>query len=124
MHKTCHDGQWENVRRITEYQMQAFALLVDAMAAIKGPMENSLLDRALVYGVSEYGEGYKHSVKEMPVVLAGGCNGAINRGVHVREPGGNLCKVHTTILRALGIDCPNYGLNGAETSEHLSEILA
>lgn len=124
MHKTCHDGQWESVRKITEYQMQAFALLLDAMAAIKDPMENSLLDRALVYGVSEYGEGWKHSVKEMPVVLAGGCNGAILRGVHVREPGGNLCKVHTTILRALGIDCPSFGFNGAETSEHLGEILA
>ncbi len=124
MHKTCHDGAWENVRKITVYQMQAFALLLDAMAAIKDPMENSLLDRALVYGVSEYGEGWKHSVKEMPVVLAGGCNGAINRGVHVREPGGNLCKVHTTILRALGIECPSYGFNGAETTEHLTGILA
>lgn len=124
MHKTCHDGKWESVRKITLYQMQAFAKLLDAMAAYKDPMENSLLDRALVYGVSEYGEGWKHSTKEMPVVLAGGCNGAINRGVHVREPGGNLCKVHVTILRALGIDCPSYGFNGGETTEHLTGILA
>jgi len=124
MHKICHDGGWESVRKITYYQMQAFALLLDAMAAIKDPMENSLLDRALVYGTSEYGEGHKHWVREMPVVFAGGCNGAINRGVHFREPSGNLCKVHTTILRALGIECPSFGFSGAETTEHLTGILA
>ena len=25
MHKTCHDGHWDRVRRITEYQMDVFA---------------------------------------------------------------------------------------------------
>jgi len=124
MHQLCHFGSWDRIRSITYYQMQAFALLLDAMAAYKDPTGISLLDRALVYGLSEYGEGYKHSVKEMPILLAGGCNGAINRGVHYREPGGNLCKVHTTILRALGIECPSFGWNGGETTEHLTGILA
>ncbi len=58
------------------------------------------------------------------VVLAGGACGKLVRGYHYREPGGNLCKVHVTIQRALGIDCPSYGFNGAETTEHLTGILA
>lgn len=124
MHQVCHDGQWEQVRSITEYQMQAFARLLDQLAQTKDPMGDSLLDRACVYGLSEYGEGYKHSVAEMPVVLAGGACGKLIRGVHVREPGGNLCKVHVTILRALGISAASYGFNGAETSEALPGILA
>lgn len=124
MHQVCHDGQWDQVRAITEYQMLAFARLLDHLRDTVDPMGTSLLDRALVYGVSEYGEGYKHSVAEMPVVLAGGCGGRIVRGYHYREPGGNLCKVHVTILRALGIDTPSYGFNGAETTEHLTGILA
>ena len=124
MHQVCHDGQWESVRSITEYQLQAFARLLDHLAQTKDPMGDSLLDRACVYGVSEYGEGYKHSVAEMPVVLAGGACGRLVRGVHVREPGGNLCKVHVTILRALGLETPSFGFNGAETTEHLTGILA
>ncbi|HEY8377012.1 MAG TPA: DUF1552 domain-containing protein [Nannocystis sp.] len=127
MHQVCHDGKWEFVRAITEYQMLAFARLLDRLVDPEialDPMGNTVLDRALVYGVSEYGEGYKHSVAEMPVVLAGGACGKLVRGYHYREPGGNLCKVHVTILRALGIDCPSYGFSGAETSEHLTGILA
>lgn len=124
MHQVCHDGQWEYVRSITEYQMLAFARLLDHLAAAVDPMGVSVLDRACVYGVSEYGEGYKHSTAEMPVVLAGGAGGKLVRGYHYREPGGNLCKVHVTILRALGIDTPSYGFNGGETTEHLTGILA
>jgi hypothetical protein len=124
MHKVCHDGSWDFVKVITLYQMQCFARLLDLLEAAVDPMGNSLMDRALIFGVSEYGEGFKHSDKEMPVILAGGCNGAINRGVHYREQDGNLCKVHVTILRALGIECPSYGFNGAETTEALTGILA
>lgn len=124
MHQVCHDGQWEWVRSITEYQMLAFARLLDHLAGTKDPLGDSLLDRACIYGVSEYGEGYKHSNVETPVVLAGGACGKLVRGYHYREPGGNLCKVHVTILRALGVDCPSFGFNGAETTEHLTGILA
>ena len=29
MHKVCHDGEWEQVRAITRYQMQGFATVLD-----------------------------------------------------------------------------------------------
>lgn len=124
MHATCHNGEWENVRKITEYQMQAFARLLDILQAAPDPLGTTILDRALVYGCSEYGEGWQHSTKEMPILLVGGCNGKIVRGFHYREQDGNVCKTHVTILRALGIDTPSYGFNGAETSDHLTGILA
>ena len=79
MHKICHDGFWQEVRDITEYQMQAFARLLEPFNA-PDPSGATLLDRGLIYGTSEYGEGWKHSVKELPVVLAGGANGRIARG--------------------------------------------
>ena len=84
MHKICHDGFWQEVRDITEYQMQAFARLLQPFNA-PDPSGATLLDRGLIYGTSEYGEGWKHSVKELPVVLAGGANGRIARGVHPRS---------------------------------------
>lgn len=124
MHKTCHDGHWDRVRAITLHQMQAFALFLDEFAALQTPTGETLMDRACMFGTSEYGEGWQHSVAEMPVVLAGRACGALVPGVHVRESGGNISKAHVTILRALGIETQSFGFNGGETSEHLTGILA
>ncbi len=124
MHTTCHAGQWAAVRDITLYQMQAFALFLDQLAATPMTMTASVLDASLVYGTSEYGEGWKHGVQEMPVVLAGSACQSVLPGRHVREPGGNMAKAHVTILRGLGLDVPSYGFHGSETSEDFAELLA
>ena len=81
MHKVCHDGRWEQVRRITLYQMEAFSIFLDAFSR-PGPDGRTLLDKGLIYGTSEYGEGWKHSVKELPVVLAGNALGRLNTMHH------------------------------------------
>ncbi len=124
MHSACHDGQWENVRRITAYQMECFAALLDELELQTDLTGGSVLDRCLVYGTSEYGEGWLHSVREIPVVLAGGANGALVRGQHVREAGGNICRAQLTALQALGLDYNSFGFNGGETSSPFSELLA
>jgi hypothetical protein len=123
MHKTCHDGHWERVRAITRYHMEAFAAFLDEVDA---PLADGsrLLDHGVVYGTTEYGEGWQHSVKELPVVLVGGGGGRLARGVHVRQVDGNLCRAQLTALRAAGLDLPSFGWNGAETSEPFGELLA
>lgn len=122
MHKTCHDGHWERVRAITEYQMEAFAAFLDALD-VPNPTGGSLLDDGVIFGTSEYGEGWKHSVRELPVVIAGGAGGRLNRGIHTRKQGGNLCEAHVTALRALGLETSSFGFNGAETSDAISGFL-
>lgn len=122
MHKTCHDGHWQRVRAITAHQMEAFAAFLDAFDR-PGPDGTSLLDRGLVYATSEYGEGWHHSVKELPVLLAGRCGGALAEQVHARVPGGNLSRAQLTALRALGLDVPSFGWNGGQTSEVLPGLL-
>ncbi len=117
MHTTCHAGQWQAVRDITYYQMQCFSLLLDKLAAVEVAPGVSALDASVIFGTSEYGEGWKHGVQEMPVLIAGGGYGKLKKGVHVREPGGNMAKAHVTVLRGLGLDVPAYGFHGAETSE-------
>lgn len=123
MHATCHAGEWQQVRAITTYQMQAFAAFLAKLQAAKDPFDASLLDRSLVFGVSEYGEGWQHSVAEMPCLLVGRCNGALNAGVHARDAGGNYSKAHVTMLRALGLKTPSFGWNGGETTEQVPGIL-
>lgn len=123
MHATCHAGNWQAVYDITLYQMKAFSALLGKLATTIDATGASLLDRSLVFGTSEYGEGWQHSVAEMACVMAGKCNGALKTGVHVRDPDGNFSKAHVTMLRALGLDTPSFGFNGGETTEHIPGLL-
>jgi hypothetical protein len=123
LHKTLHDGLWEQTRAVTRHQMEAFASFLDAFAAVTLPAGGTLLDQGLVYGTSEYGEGYKHSPREHPIVLAGGAGGALARGVHVRQAGGNISRAQLTALKALGLPFDSFGWNGGETREPFPELL-
>ena len=120
LHSTCHAGDWQAVRNVMQKQMEAFAALLARFQATPDPLGTTLLDRSLILGLSEYGEGFKHSDNEIPCVFAGGCNGHIAKGVHTREENGNYSKAHVTALRALGLDTPSFGWNGGETTEEVS----
>lgn len=117
MHKTCHDGHWQRVRDITRYQMEAFAAFLDAFSEPEMGGAGSLLDQGLIYATSEYGEGWKHSVNELPVLWAGGAGGVARRNIHVRSEGGNLSVAQLSALRALGLPDETFGWNGGGTSE-------
>lgn len=122
-HTTCHNGLWESVRKVTRYQMEAFGRLLDELSNTRLPTGKSLFDNACIFGTSEYGEGWKHSNRETPVLIAGLAAGRLKPGVHVREPEGNLAKAQLTVLQALGLPYTNFGFNGAETSTTLSGVM-
>ncbi len=119
LHAHCHNGDWEVVRDVTRWHMEAFAILLDKLADAKTARGTTLLEDACIYGTSEYGEGFKHGAAEHPVLLAGGAGGALRPGEHVRVPKGNLTRVHLTVLKALGLDTGSFGANGAATSDPL-----
>ena len=123
MHKTCHDGHWERVRDITTYQMQAFAAFADGFA-VESITGETLLDRGLIYGTSEYGEGWKHSVKELPVVILGTAHNRLNDATHVRVPNGNISDAQLTALNALGLSDTSFGWNGAQSTQPFAELLS
>ena len=123
MHKTCHDGHWNRVRNITLYQMEAYAAFLDAFNRAR-PDGSSLIDHGLVYGTSEYGEGWQHSVKELPVVIAGQAGGHFRNNMHVRQQDGNLARAQLTALKAVGLDIDSFGWNGAATQDPFGELLA
>lgn len=123
MHKTCHDGHYERVRAITRYQMEAFAAFLDAFDR-PGPDGTTLLDRGLIYATSEYGEGWLHSVRELPVLIAGRAGGAFTDATHARIPGGNLSRAQLTALRAIGLDLDTFGWNGGQTADVVPGLLA
>ncbi|HLU65498.1 MAG TPA: DUF1552 domain-containing protein, partial [Kofleriaceae bacterium] len=123
-HSVVHNGPWETVRRGIDHQMQCFARFLDVLAATADASGGTLLDRSCVLGLSEYSEGNRHSVSELPVVLAGGACGRLRRGIHVRAPGQTVSRAHLTALHAIGLQEPSFGWNGGETDAPVTEILA
>ncbi|HEV8247020.1 MAG TPA: DUF1552 domain-containing protein [Polyangiaceae bacterium] len=118
-HDAAHQNNHDILMALTKYHMTAFAMLLDKLAAEVDVNGQSLLDSSCIFGTSEFGEGFRHSVLEMPLILAGRAGGALDTGWHVRDDGGNYCKAHYTILRAMGLNVDSYGFSGAETSDAL-----
>ena len=123
MHSTCHAGLWQEIYDTTAYQMKCFSTFLTALAEKTDLEGNSILDRSVILGCSEYGEGWQHHVEEMPALFAGRGCGALAERVHVRDPGGNFAKAHVTALRAIGLDQDSYGFSGSETTDDFGEIL-
>jgi hypothetical protein len=119
MHDAAHANNHPCLMALTRYNMIAFAKLLDKLAGDVDVNGQTLLDSSCIFGTSEFGEGFRHSTLEMPVILAGKAGGALDTGWHIRQERGNFCCTHYTILRAMGIDVPSYGFSGAETSQAL-----
>ena len=119
LHDACHGGARDIITAFTSMNLTAYAMLLDKLTKDKDVNGQTLLDNSVIFGTSEYGEGYTHSNKEHPIILAGKAGGKLDTGFHVREANGNLARAHLTVLRALGIDAPSYGFNGGETSSAL-----
>jgi hypothetical protein len=122
MHAVCHEGLWEEVRRITTYQMQCFARVLDRLAEVS-TAGVSVLDRSVIFGVSEYGEGWHHGTQEMPAILVGGGCGHLARGVHHREVGGNYAQIHLTAIHALGLEQASWGWNGPAATAPITGLV-
>jgi hypothetical protein len=119
LHDACHAGERTIIIPFTKLNFTAYSLLLDKLSRDKDVNGQTLLDNSVIFGTSEYGEGYTHSNKEHPIIIAGRAGGKLDTGNHVREEAGNMARAHLTILRALSIDAPSYGFNGGETSNAL-----
>ena len=119
-----HDepGEQPEVNMITKFIMGEFAYMVEALAAVPEGDE-SVLDHMVLLATSETSKGQTHSFEELPIVLAGSVCGALNQGIHYRShTGENASKVMLSVVRAMGINAPTFGLGAGEVSDGLSAI--
>jgi hypothetical protein len=85
--------------------------LHDFLTQLKQTQEagESLLDRTIVFFSSNLGDASKHSVKNMPVVLAGG---GFRHGQHLSFDEDNhppLCNLFVSMLQRMGIESDKFG---------------
>jgi len=110
-----HQGNEKNLDdlvRIASWEVEQYARLVTRLA--ESPMEDgSLLDSSLVYFGSEISDGDSHHHRDLPVLLAGGANGAHLSGVHRRFAEDRpIAELYLWMLHALGVEAESFGADG------------
>ena len=90
MHTTCHAGRWDDIRKIAQYQMEAFALFLDSFAKIScRRVRHCSIAPASTAQASTAKAG--STAKKHPLIPAGGsCRTTSARRSHPRT-GRQLC---------------------------------
>ena len=124
LHQICHDEALPQpiVHAAVTYMMGQLGVFLDTLKSI--PEGNgTLLDHCSILCTSELTEGNVHSNDDFPVLLAGGGNGRLVGGQHVRLPGANASKAGLTMLLGAGIDVDHFGHGEGRVTVPVSALL-
>ncbi|MBM3787532.1 MAG: DUF1552 domain-containing protein [Acidobacteria bacterium] len=102
---THHNNDPEKVRkiaRITEFNIQQFAYMVNKMAGLR-EAGGTLLDNCIMMWGSGLEDGNKHTRENLPFVIAGKGGGSIKTGRYFAETKGNQGDLLTTLLACAGV---------------------
>ena len=122
-HDLSHHGKDpQKLEQLKIVEIETMKTVVDLLAKLKQTREAgaSLLDNTMVFLGSNLGDASSHSVKNLPVVLAGG---GFRHGQHVAfdpQAPPPLCNLFVSMLNRLGIETETFGsstgtLTGLET---------
>jgi hypothetical protein len=123
-HQLTHDepADQPQVHSILLYTLTEFAYLVKALRAVPEG-DSTLLDHCAILATSDCSYGKAHSIEEYPILIAGGCNGALKSGIHYRSPSSeNTSKVLLTLSRAMGLTLDSYGKEEGLVTSSLTAI--
>ena len=124
-HDLSHHGKDPGkLAQLKIVEVETMKTLRDFLAKLKQTKETgaTLLDRTMVYLGSNLGDGSSHSVKNLPVLLAGG---GFRHGQHLHFDPQNpppLCNLYVSMLQRLGIEADKFStgmgaLTGLEAVE-------
>src|SRR5688500_6541013 len=111
-HDLSHHGQdATKIAQLRILELEKMKTLQEFLARLKqtGEGESNLLDRTMVFFSSNLGDASKHSVKNMPVLLAGG---GFKHGQHLAfDPAKPppLCNLFVSMLQRLGVEANRFG---------------
>jgi hypothetical protein len=123
-HNLTHDepGDQPWVHQITMMCLDEYRYLVETLGAVQEG-DGTLLDNCVVLGTTEISLGRTHSLTDMPILLAGGACGRLKTNMHYRSATGeSASKVLMSVIRAMGINRAEYGVDDAAVTEGLSAI--
>ena len=106
-HPASHHGDNEEALRhfatINQYHVSLLPYLFEKLKETQDG-DRDLLDKtAIIYG-SPMADGNAHSHRRCPLVLAGGANGALEGGLHLKAPDGTpMANVFLSLMQGMGM---------------------
>ncbi|HLG85572.1 MAG TPA: DUF1552 domain-containing protein [Alphaproteobacteria bacterium] len=102
--------------------LHAYGDLLEVLSKVREG-DSTLLDRTLVFGLSECGYAKQHTLENIPMLLAGGKgSGKLKTGQHVAADGEPGTRVGLTIQQALGLPVNSWGVGSMRTARPLTEL--
>jgi hypothetical protein len=117
-----HEGRPDLIERldkVVQWQMGAFAGLLDRLQSTPAEDGTPLWDHTVVYGASAMGEPNIHDITDVSAMLTGGV-GALQRGRHVATGGEPLANVCSSLLDLLDLPSQPFGMYGTGSLRSLS----
>jgi len=111
-HDLSHHGKDPGkLEQLKIVELETIKTVRDLLAKLKGSKEESgtLLDHTTVFLGSNLGDASSHSVKNLPVLLAGG---GFRHGEHLAFDPQNpppLCNLYVSMLQQLGVETDKFG---------------
>jgi hypothetical protein len=107
-----HRGDQEKVawlQKIDHYMIEQFAYFLDKLKATKDG-DSNLLDRSLIVYGGAISDANRHSHDNLPVLLAGGGNGGVKPGRHVKfEKDTPMANLFLSVLDRVGVNDERFG---------------
>ena len=113
-HETSHhmdlQANFDILTKIDTWEVAQFAKLCQKLDAVTDVNGKTMLDNSLLYFGSEIEDGNTHSHGNMPILLAGGANGAISPGRHlVYDKSFSVAQLYISMLEAVGVPTASFG---------------
>ncbi len=124
-HDLSHHGKDPaKLRQLEIIEVETLKTLRDLLARLKQTKEGgaTLLDRTMVFLGSNLGDASSHSVKNLPILLAGG---GFRHGQHLHFEPQNappLCNLYVSMLQRLGIEVDRFS-SGTGTLTGLDAVV-
>ena len=101
----------EKLTAVSTWEIKQLAVLIEKLQSTADPSGlGSLLDNTTLYFSSELSDGNTHRHDDLPVLIAGGANGAFTTNRHIRYTNNEkIASLYISILQANGIDITAFG---------------
>ncbi len=107
-HNQKGDG-YKDVQKIDAFHMEQYAYLLRRMKELKESDGSTMLDNSLVTYGAGLGDGATHQFYDLPMLVAGGGQGQIKQGRHIRMKSGTLnSNLWLTLAQLMGLEIDSY----------------
>jgi hypothetical protein len=86
--------------------------------------DKTLLDRMVVFCLTDHGAPRLHSLKNLPSMTLGSADGRMKTGLHVSLAGGTVAKVGLTLQQLMGVSASSWGTGSNHVTAPITEVIA